>query len=307
MRSLEQATHRALSSSILGEAATSLADTTFVCVGDTIETDNEQGFLRGHGTQEIDGKLAATLCGVVERVNKLISVKPLRTRYSPEIGDVVVGRVTEIVNKKWRINLNSRQEASLQLSAVNLPGGVQRRRTVEDEANMRTFYVEGDLISAEVQSFYADGTTALHTRSTKYGKLHRGQLVRVPAVLIKRQKQHFVTLKGEGVDIILGCNGLVWVAPHVPPQDPLPPSNNDDVPPEIPLPPPTLQQMEATSRVANAIKALAELYLPIHTSSITEAFQESLAGGVALSDMLGEEFLTAVVHLEARRREAMEQ
>lgn len=36
---------------------------------------------------------------------------------------------------------------------------------------MRQLYGEGDLISAEVQSFYADGAVALHTRSLKYGKV----------------------------------------------------------------------------------------------------------------------------------------
>ena len=48
---------------------------------------------------------------------------------------------------------------------------LQRRRTAEDELNMRTLYTEGDLISAEVQSFFADGAVALHTRSLKYGKV----------------------------------------------------------------------------------------------------------------------------------------
>ena len=75
----------------------------------------------------IDGRLVATLCGVVERVNKLVYVKPLRARYGAEVGDVVVGRVTEVVAKKWKVDLQSRQEASLQLSAVNLPGGIQAR------------------------------------------------------------------------------------------------------------------------------------------------------------------------------------
>ena len=50
---------------------------------------------------------------------------------------------------------------------VNLPGGVQRRRTHEDQLQMRDLYVEGDLISAEVQQFYGDGALSLHTRSLK--------------------------------------------------------------------------------------------------------------------------------------------
>ena len=40
--------------------------------------------------------MIASVCGVVERVNKLISVTPLKSRYVPKIGDVVVGRVTDV-------------------------------------------------------------------------------------------------------------------------------------------------------------------------------------------------------------------
>ena len=133
----------------------------------------------------------ATVCGTVERVNKLVSVRPLRSRYVPETGDVVLGRVTEIAGKRWKLDVNARQDAVLQLSAVHLPGGVQRRRNAVDELNMRRLYGEDDLVSAEVQSFYADGAVALHTRSLKYGRLSRGQLVRVPPTLVKRVKQHF--------------------------------------------------------------------------------------------------------------------
>ena len=39
----------------------------------------ELGFLRGHGTMvRHDGVLVATVAGVVERVNKLVSVRPMR-------------------------------------------------------------------------------------------------------------------------------------------------------------------------------------------------------------------------------------
>eukprot|EP00740_Mantoniella_antarctica_P023538 CAMPEP_0198696882 /NCGR_PEP_ID=MMETSP1468-20131203/314437_1 /TAXON_ID=1461545 /ORGANISM="Mantoniella sp, Strain CCMP1436" /LENGTH=236 /DNA_ID=CAMNT_0044453357 /DNA_START=85 /DNA_END=792 /DNA_ORIENTATION=+ len=189
----------------------------FVAPGDTIEgVDMDDGFLRGHGTAVVDGCLMATVCGTVERVNKLVSVRPLRTRYTPETGDVVLGRVTEIAGKRWKLDVNSRQDAILQLSAVNLPGGIQRRRNAVDELNMRQLYGENDLVSAEVQSFYADGAVALHTRSLKYGRLSGGQLVRVMPTLVKRVKQHFHRLTkeqlgGGDVEILLGCNGFVWV------------------------------------------------------------------------------------------------
>eukprot|EP00271_Cylindrocystis_brebissonii_P016426 TRINITY_DN39970_c0_g1_i1.p1 TRINITY_DN39970_c0_g1~~TRINITY_DN39970_c0_g1_i1.p1 ORF type:complete len:406 (-),score=83.55 TRINITY_DN39970_c0_g1_i1:247-1464(-) len=188
----------------------------FVTVGDLIDVDKDVGFLRGHGTLVVprgDGSedLRAAVCGVVERVNKLVSVRPLRSRYVAEIGDVVVGRVTEVTNKRWKVDVHAQQDAVLALSAVNIPGGVQRRRTAVDELSMRDLFAEGDLISAEVQSSHQDGSATLHTRSLKYGKLEGGQLVRVPPYLIRRLKHHFCTLEPPGVGVILGCNGYVWV------------------------------------------------------------------------------------------------
>ena len=67
-----------------------------------------------------------------------------------------------------------------------------------------------------MQTLHADGQIALHTRSRKYGKLERGQLVRVQSALIKRLKHHFETLAAFDVDIILGCNGFVWVQERSP-------------------------------------------------------------------------------------------
>lgn len=41
-------------------------------------------------------QLVATVCGVVDKVNKLITVRTLHRRYAPEVGDIVLGRVTEV-------------------------------------------------------------------------------------------------------------------------------------------------------------------------------------------------------------------
>jgi len=78
---------------------------------------------------------------------------------------------------------------------------------------MRDLYVEGDLISAEIQQFYGDGALSLHTRSLKYGKLSNGQFVKVRPALIKRLKQHFIQLDC-GVDLVLGMNGFIFITSH---------------------------------------------------------------------------------------------
>ena len=54
---------------------------------------------------------------------------------------------SQVGAKRWKVNIGSSHEAALMLSAVNLPGSVQRRRTAVDELNMRNVFVEGDLIT----------------------------------------------------------------------------------------------------------------------------------------------------------------
>ena len=101
---------------------------------------------------ELPQVLCASLAGVVERVNKLISVTPVKTRcmfvlylylylylyfqskpgaphpnatiiqsyfyrYNGEIGDVVVGRVVEVQQKRWKVDIQSRLDGVLLLSS----------------------------------------------------------------------------------------------------------------------------------------------------------------------------------------------
>ena len=127
------------------------------------------------------------------------------------MGDVVVGRITEVGNKRWKVDVNGRQEAVLPLGSINLPGGAQRRRTMEDRLQMRQLFAENDVISCEIASLKGpNGVMHVQTRSMKYGKLENGQMVTVPNSLVKRVKSHFVTLRC-GVDAVLGHNGCIWL------------------------------------------------------------------------------------------------
>ncbi|CAE7355440.1 EXOSC2, partial [Symbiodinium microadriaticum] len=135
--------------------------------------------------------------------------------YVGETGDLVVGRITAVESKRWKCDISGQKDAVLHLASVNLPGGVQRMRTYEDQLQMRSLYMENDLISAEVQNINSDGTPSLHTRSLKYGKLENGQVMTVPSSLIRRLPQHYVTLPW-GVDVLLGRNGFIWISRCIP-------------------------------------------------------------------------------------------
>lgn len=157
------------------------------------------------------------------KTNKLLSVRPLRARYTPEIGDLVVGRIIEVQPKRWRVDVGAPLLAGLPLSAINLPGGILRKRTETDELQIRTFFSEGDLLVCEVQGLYQDGSAGLHTRSLKYGKLRNGVFISVSGTgggggvaRSRRQVWTFDASNGGGkIEVILGVNGYIWIAKHV--------------------------------------------------------------------------------------------
>ncbi|GAA6069963.1 exosome complex component RRP4 [Tachysurus ichikawai] len=246
----------------------------------------------GHGTYMDDEKLTASVAGEVERVNKLICVRPLKTRFNGEVGDVVVGRITEVQQKRWKVETNSRLDSILLLSSVNLPGGELRRRSAEDELTMRVYLQEGDLISAEVQSVFSDGALSLHTRSLKYGKLGQGVFVQVSPSLIKRQKTHFHNLTC-GASIILGNNGYIWIYPTPGHQDEEAGGYYTSLAP-IPLP-----DREVISRLRNCLLSLAAHKVLLYDTSILYCYESSMTHQI--KDILKPEITDEIV-METRQR-----
>uniref|UniRef100_U3IYI7 Exosome complex component RRP4 n=2 Tax=Anas TaxID=8835 RepID=U3IYI7_ANAPP len=261
-----------------------------VAPGDTITTDT--GYMRGHGTYVDEEKLIASVAGAVERVNKLVCVKALKTRYNGEVGDIVVGRITEVQQKRWKVETNSRLDSVLLLSSMNLPGGELRRRSAEDELAMRDYLQEGDLISAEVQSVFSDGAVSLHTRSLKYGKLGQGVLVQVSPSLVKRQKTHFHDLPC-GASVILGNNGFIWIYPTTEQKDEEAGGFTTNLEP-VPL-----SDREVISRLRNCIVALATQKMMLFDTSILYCYEASLSHQI--KDILKPEVMEEIV-LETRQR-----
>ena len=253
--------------------------------------------MRGHGTFMKSGTLYASVAGSVQRVNKLISVIPLKTKYQGEIGDVVVGRITEVQQKRWKVDVNGRLDAILQLSSVNLPGGELRRRSAEDELAMRKYLQEGDLISAEVQNVHNDGAVSLHTRSLKYGKLSQGTLVRVSPSLIKRRKTHFHRLPC-GANVILGNNGYVWISPASISEDDAGGFSQN-------LSAVSKSERLVVARLRNCIAALAQNGVMLWDTSMTYAYDASAK--FQPQELLKEEVTREVVAVTRQQLDLMEQ
>eukprot|EP01006_Ploeotia_vitrea_P018653 TRINITY_DN5028_c0_g1_i1.p1 TRINITY_DN5028_c0_g1~~TRINITY_DN5028_c0_g1_i1.p1 ORF type:complete len:308 (-),score=16.43 TRINITY_DN5028_c0_g1_i1:281-1204(-) len=284
-------------------------DATIVTPGELLAV-NAAEYLRGHGTYtDESGRLLASVCGVVQRVAKLITIKPMRSRYVPANGDVVVGRITEVQekNKTWKVDVNGRKEANLLLNAVNLPCGTLRKRDKEDALNMRRMYADSDVLSAEVQEVKGEGKAHLHTRSTKYGKLYNGMLVAVQASLIKKLPQHFVTLE-IGVDMILGKNGYIWIsitrtdAEKAVAQQIQDKAKEKDVYAPPPYQPTSAAQRQILARVANSIKVLDSAFIAIYPTTIMDVYRASEEANLIPPEMLDKKYQSVLTSTAIRRR-----
>jgi len=213
----------------LGDIKTSISRREIVVPGEPI-TDETQ-WMRGHGTttnlSPSATLITATLAGPITPTNKLLSVLPVRARYTPEVGDLVLGRIVSVEKNQWRVDVSAPLLAKLSMSSINLPGGALRRRTANDELQMRKYFQEGDLLVAEVQSISSgDGSATLHARSLRYGKLRNGTFLAVSGTgggggVVRSRRQQFPLNTSNGatgggdVDIILGVNGYVWLSKRI--------------------------------------------------------------------------------------------
>ncbi|KAF4550535.1 Exosome complex component rrp4-like protein [Elsinoe fawcettii] len=212
-----------------------LPPTSLLTPGQTLTT--SPTFMRGHGTYLPSTHLSAapstsnaptssaagedfailsSLLGVPQRTNRLLSILPLRSSYTPEIGDLIIGRIVEVQSRRFKVHISAPLLGNLPLSSINLPGGILRKRTAVDELNMRNFFEEGDVLVAEVQTLFGDGSAGLHTRSLRYGKLRNGVVVEVGGARgtgVKRGRRQVFDLQTERgeVQVVVGVNGVVHV------------------------------------------------------------------------------------------------
>lgn len=125
---------------------------------------------------------------------------------------------------------------------------------------------------------------------------------------MKRRKQHFHHLEQYGIDLIIGCNGYIWIGEHVEARDKMvvdQANDSDKNPMDLDerdgnyTPLETRQNM---CRIANAIRVLSSLGFNITVEVILETVNLSNSRNIDIHDMLGSEFYVLVAESEAERR-----
>ena len=78
----------------------------------------EGDYIAGENTYKEGNRIYSQKLGLVDFDDKKVFVVPLRGRYIPKVGDIVVGQVTDVSLNGWSVDINSPYKAVLSVPDV---------------------------------------------------------------------------------------------------------------------------------------------------------------------------------------------
>lgn len=170
----------------------------------------EGDYIAGKNTYRIDNRIYASRLGLVEYGDREVRVVALNAFYVPSVGDLVIGKITEVNVNGWIVDINSPYSAILKASDVFERGFKPQKDDLTEIFNI------GDLILAKITSYDRTRNPQLTIREPGLGKITKGQIVKITPTkiprVIGRKGSMINTLKREtGCRITIGQNGLILI------------------------------------------------------------------------------------------------
>jgi exosome complex component RRP4 len=156
-------------------------------------------------------KLYASMVGLADMRNDMISVIPLRGCYIPQPGDIVIGKVIECIPTAWMLDIRSPYQGMLFASEyLSKP-----LNPIREEA--RKYLDVGEMVIATVIAFDRTRNPSLSTKDHGLGKIQRGTVIdvdftRVPRIIGKKGSMISMLKKESNTQIFVGQNGRVWIS-----------------------------------------------------------------------------------------------
>ena len=159
----------------------------------------------GRGTFKEDGKICSSLIGLVSLRNKKIRVIPLKSKYVPKKGDVVIGKINDVRFSMWDVDINSPYSGIL--PAFEVFG--------RDKKELNKVYDVGDVLFLRVIDVDEVKKAKLGLKGRGLGKFKGGIIVeisptKVPRLIGKKGSMINMIKNKTNCKIVVGQNGLVW-------------------------------------------------------------------------------------------------
>jgi exosome complex component RRP4 len=163
-------------------------------------------YYSGRGTFKEDGKVCSSLLGRVSLRNKKIRVIPLKSKYVPKKGDVVIGKIKDVRFSMWDVDINSPYSGIL--PAFEVFG--------REKKELNKVYDVGDVLFLRVVDVDEIKKAKLGLKGRGMGKFKGGIIVdiaptKVPRLIGKKGSMINMIKDKTKCKIVVGQNGLVWV------------------------------------------------------------------------------------------------
>ena len=160
----------------------------------------------GRGTFKEGDKICSSLIGLVSLRNKKIRVIPLKSKYVPKKGDVVIGKINDVRFSMWDVDINSPYSGIL--PAFEVFG--------RDKKELSKVYDVGDVLFLRVIDVDEVKKAKLGLKGRGLGKFKGGIIVdisptKVPRLIGKKGSMINMIKNKTNCKIVVGQNGLVWV------------------------------------------------------------------------------------------------
>ena len=161
----------------------------------------------GTGTYRVNGRIYASVLGLLRFRPPVIEVTPLAGRYIPHPGDVVVGTVTDVQGTFWLLDIGAPRWAPLHMTGT--PWKIDYGET---EQYLRV----GDSVVVRVEAIENTGRIGVTMVGEGLGKLEGGTLVtlspaKVPRVIGRGGSMIQTIERSTHCRLVVGQNGRVHV------------------------------------------------------------------------------------------------
>ena len=163
-------------------------------------------YYSGRGTFKENGKVCSSLMGLVSLRNKKLRVIPLKSKYVPKKGDVVIGKIDDVRFSMWNVDINSPYSGIL--PAFEVFG--------REKKELNKVFDIGDVLFLRVVDVDEIKKAKLGLKGRGMGKFKGGIIVdiaptKVPRLIGKKGSMINMIKDKTNCKIVVGQNGLVWV------------------------------------------------------------------------------------------------
>jgi len=178
-----------------------------VLPGELVE--EKKGRRVGNGAFYEEDKVFSKVIGIPYITEYEIKVIPLSNVYIPEVGDKVVGVITQVETSGWLVDINSPYVAFLPVSEA-------LSRFADSKVDLSRYFDVNDIILCKISRVTKNKTTQASMKSVGARKLYGGITIeinpsKIPRVIGKAGSMINMIKERTGCEIVAGQNGVVWI------------------------------------------------------------------------------------------------